>query len=65
MAHISCAESVRLIRDAKKRGLPVTCEVTPHNLMLSDEACSGYDTFFQMNPRSLGERSGGAARGPG
>jgi dihydroorotase len=50
MAHISCAESVRLIRDAKKRGLPVTCEVTPHNLMLTDEACAGYDTFFKMNP---------------
>jgi dihydroorotase len=50
MAHISCAESVRLIRDAKKRGLPVTCEVTPHNLMLTDEVCAGYDTFFKMNP---------------
>jgi dihydroorotase len=50
MAHISCAESVRLIRDAKQRGLPVTCEVTPHNLMLTDEACAGYDTFFKMNP---------------
>jgi dihydroorotase len=50
MAHISCAESVRLIRDAKQRGLPVTCEVTPHNLMLTDEACAGYHTFFKMNP---------------
>jgi dihydroorotase len=50
MAHISCFESVRLIRDAKQRGLPVTCEVTPHNLMLTDEACAGYDTFFRMNP---------------
>ena len=59
MAHISCAESVRLIRDAKKRGLPVTCEVTPHNLMLTDEACSGYDTFFKMNPplRSASDRA--------
>jgi len=50
MAHISCAESVRLIRDAKRRGLPVTCEVTPHNLVLTDEACAGYNTFFKMNP---------------
>ena len=50
MAHISCAASVRLIREAKQRGLPVTCEVTPHNLMLTDEACAGYDTFFKMNP---------------
>jgi dihydroorotase len=50
MAHISCIESIRLIRDAKQRGLPVTCEVTPHNLMLTDEACVGYDTNFKMNP---------------
>jgi len=50
MAHISCLESVRLIRDAKQRGLPVTCEVTPHNLMLTDEACAGYDTRFKMYP---------------
>jgi dihydroorotase len=50
MAHISCAESVRLIRQAKQRGLPVTCEATPHNLMLTDEACAGYDTFLKMNP---------------
>ena len=49
-AHISCAESVRLIRDAKRRGLPVTCEVPPHNLMLTDEACCTYDTNFKMNP---------------
>jgi dihydroorotase len=50
---------VRLIREAKKRGLPVTCEVTPHNLMLTDEACSGYDTFFKMNPplRSASDRA--------
>jgi dihydroorotase, multifunctional complex type len=59
MAHISCAESVHLIRDAKKRGLPVTCEVTPHNLMLTDEACAGYDTFFKMYPplRSASEQA--------
>jgi dihydroorotase len=50
MAHISCIESIRLIRDAKQRGLPVTCEVPPHNLMLTDEACVGYDTNFKMNP---------------
>ncbi|HEX7597489.1 MAG TPA: dihydroorotase [Polyangia bacterium] len=50
MAHISCMESIRLIRNAKLRGLPVTCEVPPHNLMLTDVACSGYDTSFKMNP---------------
>lgn len=50
MAHMSCVESLRLIREAKKRGLPVSCEVTPHNLFLTDEACCGYDTSTKMNP---------------
>ena len=59
MAHISCMESLRLIRDAKRRGLPVTCEVTPHNLMLTDEACATYDTNFKMNPplRSVADQA--------
>jgi len=50
VAHISTAESVRLVREAKRRGLPVTCEVTPHHLTLSDEACAGFDTFTKCNP---------------
>src|SRR5947207_5655641 len=50
VAHLSTAESVRLVREAKRRGLPVTCEVTPHHLTLSDEACAGYDTFTKCNP---------------
>jgi dihydroorotase len=50
VAHISSAESVRLVRDAKRRGLPVTCEVTPHHLTLTDEACAGYDTSTKCNP---------------
>jgi dihydroorotase len=50
VAHVSCVESVRLIRDAKRRGLPVTCEVTPHHLFLTDEACSSYDTSTRVNP---------------
>ena len=50
VAHISSAESVRLVREAKRRGLPVTCEVTPHHLTLSDEACAGYDTHAKCNP---------------
>jgi dihydroorotase len=56
MAHVSCAESIRLLRDAKQRGLPVTCEVTPHNLTLTDEACAGYDTCMKMNPPLRSER---------
>jgi dihydroorotase len=50
VAHISVGESVRLVREAKRRGLPVTCEVTPHHLTLTDEACAGYDTFTKCNP---------------
>jgi len=50
VAHISTAASVKLVRDAKRRGLPVTCEVTPHHLMLTDEACITYDTATKVNP---------------
>jgi dihydroorotase len=50
VAHVSSAETVRLVREAKKRGLPVTCEVTPHHLTLTDEACAGYDTSTRVNP---------------
>jgi dihydroorotase len=50
VAHISSAESVRLVREAKTRGLPVTCEVTPHHLTLTDEACASYDTHAKCNP---------------
>jgi dihydroorotase len=50
VAHVSSAESVRLIREAKARGLPVTCEVTPHHLTLTDEACARYDTAAKCNP---------------
>jgi dihydroorotase len=50
VAHISAAESIRLVREAKRRGLPITCEVTPHHLTLTDEACGDYDTFTKCNP---------------
>jgi dihydroorotase len=50
VAHISAAESVRLVREAKARGLPVTCEVTPHHLTLTDEVCATYDPFTKCNP---------------
>ncbi|MDR7446954.1 MAG: dihydroorotase, partial [Armatimonadota bacterium] len=48
--HVSTAGSVRLIRQAKERGVPVTAEVTPHHLVLTHEAVEGYDTNFKMNP---------------
>jgi dihydroorotase len=50
VAHVSSADSVRLIAAAKKRGLPVSCEVTPHHLTLTDEACARYDTNAKCNP---------------
>jgi dihydroorotase len=50
--HVSTAGAVRALREAKRRGLAVTAEVTPHHLALTDEdvAASGYSTDFKMNP---------------
>ncbi len=48
--HVSSAGSVELIRQAKAAGLPVTAEVTPHHLLLTDAACMSYDPNFKMNP---------------
>jgi len=50
VCHVSTAGSVELIRAAKRRGIAVTCEVTPHHLMLTDEALAGCDTLFKVNP---------------
>jgi len=50
VAHLSSLGAVRLIREAKSRGLPVTAEVTPHHLLLTDEAVLGYRTFCKVNP---------------
>lgn len=52
VAHVSTALSLAFVREAKARGIAVTCEVTPHHLTLTDEevARSGYSTRFKMNP---------------
>ncbi|MGH7321803.1 MAG: dihydroorotase [Candidatus Rokuibacteriota bacterium] len=50
IAHVSTAAAVRLLRDAKARGVPVTGEVTPHHLILTDEALRGYDPNVKMAP---------------
>ena len=50
LCHMSTRGSVELIRRAKERGVPVTAEVTPHHLTLTDHACEGYDTQAKMNP---------------
>ncbi len=60
VAHLSTARSLDLVRAAKRRGLPVTCEVTPHHLLLSDEeiAATGFSTACKMKPplRSAADR---------
>lgn len=48
--HLSTEGSVKIIRQAKQEGLPVTCEVTPHHLLLTEEAIVDYDTNFKVNP---------------
>ncbi len=50
VCHVSTKESVRVIRDAKRAGIRVTAEVTPHHLVLDDNDITGPDTNFKMNP---------------
>jgi dihydroorotase len=50
IAHVSCAGSVRLVREAKKRGLGVTAEATPHHFTLTDQAVERWNTHAKMNP---------------
>jgi dihydroorotase len=50
IAHVSTAGSVELVRSGKKRGVRVTCEVTPHHLTLTEEKVMGYDTNAKVNP---------------
>jgi len=50
IAHVSTAGSVRIIREAKARGVKVTCETAPHYFTLTDDAVRGYNTNAKMNP---------------
>lgn len=50
IAHVSSAGSVELIRRAKRRGVPVTCETCPHYFSLTEEAIREYDTNAKVNP---------------
>jgi dihydroorotase len=50
VAHVSTMGAVRLVREAKSRGVAVTAEVTPHHLLLTDAALLGYDTACKVNP---------------
>ena len=56
IAHISTAGAVRLVREGRARGIRVTAEVTPHHLVLSDEAVRDYDPNMKMAPPLRGKR---------
>jgi dihydroorotase len=58
VCHISTKESVRAVRDAKRYGIKVTAEVSPHHLLLSEDDIEGNDANFKMNPplRSKADR---------
>jgi len=59
VCHISTKESVRVVRDAKRAGIHVTAEVTPHHLLLSEDDIPGLDANYKMNPplRSNSDRA--------
>src|SRR5688572_26639337 len=48
--HLSAAGSVRILREARKRGIPLSGEVCPHHIALTDETIRKFDTNFKMNP---------------
>ncbi|KJS12421.1 MAG: dihydroorotase [Peptococcaceae bacterium BRH_c8a] len=62
IAHISTAGSVCLVREAKKRGVKVTAEVTPHHFTLTDRAVGDFNTNAKVNPPLRGEADVQAVR---
>jgi len=58
IAHLSTAGAAAAVRAARKAGVKVTCEVTPHHIALTDEAVQSFSTSLKMNPplRSEGHR---------
>ena len=59
VAHVSTAAALESVRRARRNGLRVTCEVTPHHFLLTEEAVGLYDTNAKMNPplRSAADRN--------
>ncbi len=55
IAHVSTAGSVRLIREAKSRGVPVSAETAPHYFTLTDDLIRTFDTNYRVNPPLRGE----------
>ena len=62
VAHVSTKGSIDIIRQAKKRGVSVTCEAAPHHFTLTDEAVRGYKTNAKMNPPLRGAEDREAVR---
>jgi dihydroorotase len=58
VAHTSTAAAIAAVRQARRNGLRVTCEVAPHHFLLTDEHVGQYNTNFKMNPplRSAADR---------
>jgi dihydroorotase len=58
VAHTSTAAAIAAVRQARRNGLRVTCEVAPHHFLLTDEHVGWYNTHFKMNPplRSAADR---------
>lgn len=56
LAHVSTSGSVRIVREAKARGVKVTCEAAPHHFSLTDKDVVGYDTNTKVNPPLRNER---------
>ena len=50
LLHLSTERSLELVLEARRRGVSVTFEVTPHHLWLSEELCATYDTAFKVHP---------------
>ena len=50
IAHISTRNSIEMVRHARRLGIPVTCEITPHHFSLTDEDISAYDSNYKMKP---------------
>jgi dihydroorotase len=55
VAHVTTAMTLDMIRHARRDGVPVTCEVTPHHFTFTDAKLEDYDTNFKMNPPLRGE----------
>jgi dihydroorotase len=62
VCHLSTKGSVEIVRAAKRRGLDVTAEVTPHHLLLTEERAGSYDPVFKVNPPLRGKADVEAVR---